>query len=140
MQEELDLEKEQQVRNLFSKDKFASMLGITLKDVKKGYASAAVKISSDMLNGARLANGGICFTLADFVLAVAANTLSETISLSLSVNINYIKAAKEGDILTAVAQCCEQAGKVKSVIVNVTNQMGEVLASVQGITIAVAKR
>ena len=134
-------EKEKElILQLFSKDYFAAKLGISIVEFEAGMALAKMTVSDDMLNGAGVANGGVIFTLADFALAVAANTIGEFMSLTLGMNINYIKSALCGETIMAKAICEAKSNKIISCNVAVTNQNGEIIASAQGISYITSKR
>ena len=122
------------IRELFLTDIFAVNLGIRIDDIGEGRAAASLEISGQMLNGARVANGGVTFTLADYALAIAANTLGENISLTSNVNINYCGAVRQGDMLTAEASVGVKKGRNAFLSVNVRNQKGEVVALAQSMT------
>ena len=127
-------EKERQLRAMFGEDRFIIACGVKIEEIGQGYARAAMDVREDMLNGAQVANGGALFTLADLAFAVAANSMSENISLTLSMQMNFLKSAKLGDHLVAQAQCLSGGGKMGSYDVTVRNQEGIMLASAQGMS------
>ena len=122
------------IRELFLTDIFAVNLGIRIDDISEGRADASLEISGEMLNGAKVANGGVTFTLADYALAIAANTLGESISLTSNVNISYCGAVRRGDVITAEASVSVKKGRSAFLSVSVRNQKGEIVALVQGVT------
>lgn len=101
-----DLEVHQQhyheILEKLKQDPFAQFLGIELVELGPGTATAEVKITENMLNAHGTAHGGVIFTLADFVFAVACNSYGKT-SVGLSVNVNYLAASFQGKLLRATA-------------------------------------
>ena len=120
------------IRELFDGDMFAKELGITITSVEDGHAEAVMTVTEKMINGAGVANGGALFTLVDFAMAVAANSKSDGLSLTMNVNINYCKPSELGDIVTAKGACLAQSGKSTSCNVIATNQKGDVVAVAHG--------
>lgn len=90
-----DLEK---AREFFGNDKYATKLtGIKIVDVKNQYAKCKLQLSDNHKNALGFAMGGVMFTLADFVFAIATN-FGETKTVTTSSTINYLSSPK-GDVL-----------------------------------------
>jgi acyl-CoA thioesterase len=83
-------------------DTFAQSLGIRLLEVGPGTATAEIDITEHMLNAHGSTHGGVIFSLADFVFAVACNSYGKT-SVGLSVNVGFLSASFKGDTLRATA-------------------------------------
>ncbi len=119
----------QTVQELIAGDQFCNFIGVELLDVQLGTAKAKIEIKEHHLNGAGIIQGGVIFTLADLVVAAAANS-HENISLVINSNISYIKAVSKG---TLYAQAQEESlgSKLGTYSVKVTNDAGELIANVQ---------
>ena len=119
----------QTVQELIAGDQFCNFIGVELLDVQLGTAKAKIEIKEHHLNGAGVIQGGVIFTLADLVVAAAANS-HENISLVINSNISYIKAVSKG---TLYAQAQEESlgSKLGTYSVKVTNDAGELIANVQ---------
>ena len=64
----------QRAREFFQNDKYATKAtGIVIEHVEENYAKCSLKIGDDHKNALGNVMGGVCFTLADFVFAVATN-------------------------------------------------------------------
>ena len=124
----------EQIRELFMADAFARGLGIEIVDIGEGHAAASLRVTSEMLNGAGVANGGVTFTLADYALAIAANTLGQNISLTANMSISFCGAVRAGDILTAEARADVKSSRTAFLNVKVLNQSDAVIALAQGLT------
>ncbi len=85
------------------KDPFAKFLGIRLIEVGEGTATAELKVTQDMLNAHTTTHGAVIFALADVVFAAACNSYGRT-AVALSMNIGFLAASIEGDLLRATAK------------------------------------
>lgn len=90
------------VTEMIANDTFSQWLGIQVLDVKDGFAQVKMKVRSEMLNGHRVAHGGISFSLADSAFAFASNSHGQK-AVSIETSINHIKPIFEGDELVATA-------------------------------------
>ena len=84
------------------KDHFAEALGITVLEVKDGYAKVALKVEKNHTNALGFTHGGVIFSLADYAFAQACN-YGDNVAVAVQVNINFLKPSVEGDTLTAEA-------------------------------------
>ena len=120
------------IKAFFEKeDKFAADLGIELLELREGYAKARMPLRGNQLNGMASGHGGVIFSLADFVFAAAVNSHG-TIAVAINANISYIKAVKEGDVLTAEAAEIALHPKLAVCSVAVTGRDGDIVATFQG--------
>ena len=85
-----------------NRDNFAKHNGIKLIDANEGNATTAMKIELIHLNGLGLVHGGAIFTLGDFTLGTAVNSLGGK-HVTMNASINFIKAASEG-VLIGIAK------------------------------------
>jgi len=119
------------VREFFKGDRFAARNGVSLLEVRPGYAKARMLVEEHHCNGYRIAHGGAIFTLADFAFAVAANSHG-TVAVAVNVNISFVKAGELG-VLLAEAREVSRGPKLSSYTVHVTNEAGELIAVFQGL-------
>lgn len=114
------------------KDALASYLGIKLIEMKPGYACATMKVKPELLNGVGVTHGGAVFTLADVAFAAASNAHGP-VALALNVNIHFLKATTEGDILKATAVEENLTRKTGLYRLEVKNSSGETVALAEGL-------
>jgi len=114
------------------KDALARHLGIELVKMEPGYASALMKVTPELLNGEGYTHGGAIFTLADLVFAAASNAHGP-VALGLNVNINFLKATKEGAILTATAHEDNLSKRTGLYRLEVKDENGELVAIAEGL-------
>ena len=118
-------------RRMLEDDAASTSLGMTLEEVRPGYARVTMAIRPDMLNGFKMMHGGFTFTLADTAFAVACNSYNK-LTVAQSCDVDFTNSAKAGDVLTA--ECTEALRRGRSGIydVTVTNQDGTVIALFRG--------
>lgn len=110
----------------------ARHLGISLTEIRPGYASATLKVTPELLNGARLTHGSTVFALADIVFAAASNSHGP-LALALNVSINFLKATGEGAVLTAVAREENLTRKTGLYRLEVKDEKDDLVAIAEGI-------
>jgi acyl-CoA thioesterase len=119
------------IQAFFNKaDAFARHNGMTISEVREGYARAEMALQPFHMNGAQTVHGGALFTLADFAFAAASNS-SGQLALSISSSISIFKGAKQGKLI-AEAQQISASNKLASFDVRVRNEAGDLLAAFQG--------
>lgn len=130
-QEERDKLAKNVVEQMMREDFFSQWLGITLVEIREGYAKLQLTLREDMLNGFGVIHGGVTFSLADSAFAFACNNRNN-LSMALDANITFTKAAQPGDALTAEAKEVHNGRSTGLYLVTVTNQTGEQLALFKG--------
>lgn len=114
----------------FKNDRYAALTGIELKEAGEGYAKATLIVEDKHLNANGVTQGGVIFTLADFVTGVASNSHGE-MAVSISGHVNFLKGSRPGDVLTAEAQERFLHKRLGNYQVNVTNQSGDLVATLE---------
>ncbi|MCS7139628.1 MAG: hydroxyphenylacetyl-CoA thioesterase PaaI [Candidatus Nezhaarchaeota archaeon] len=117
---------------VFRQDPYAKFLGIELLEVRDGYSKAALTVQDFMLNFHGVAHGGLIASLADAAFAAASNSHNKK-AVALSLNINYRKPARVGDVLIAEA-FEESLGKITATYrIAVKNSEDNLVAVGQGL-------
>lgn len=100
------------------KDDYASeWMGIEVVALDDGHATIRMSLRQEMLNGFGMAHGGMIFAFGDTAFALACNPASPepgdegTITVASGVDINFLKPAFRGQILTAVANRRASTGR-----------------------------
>ncbi|MRR34731.1 hotdog fold thioesterase [bacterium] len=86
-----------------AEDPYAGLLGVSVEEVRRGYARCSVTIRPDMLNFLGMAHGGLVFSLADVAFSAASNS-DHSPFYALDVSGSFLAAAKVGDEITAEAE------------------------------------
>jgi acyl-CoA thioesterase len=92
-----------------------------------------------MTNGHGICHGGLVFALADSAFAFACNSHGAN-TVAAGAAIEFLRPAREGDLLTAVATERWRAGRSGIYEIEVTNQDGETVALFRGRSHQVAGR
>ena len=104
------------------KDDYASeWMGIEVLALADGHATIRMTLRQEMLNGFGMAHGGMIFAFGDTAFALACNpaspppgaagTETDSITVASGVDINFLKPAFQGQVITAVADRRSSAGR-----------------------------
>ena len=93
---------EQSAAAMWADDAASQALGMTLDDVRPGYARLSMTVRPDMVNGHGICHGGLVFALADSAFAFACNSYNRS-TVAQACDIVFVSAARLGDDLVAEA-------------------------------------
>jgi acyl-CoA thioesterase len=116
---------------MFERDPASQKLGMTLDEIRPGYARMSMRVRDDMLNGHSTCHGGYIFMLADSAFAFACNS-HNFVTVGAGCTIDYLAPGREGDLLTAEATEQALTGKTGVYDIVVTNQEGRKVALFRG--------
>lgn len=122
---------ETSVRALYDADRASQALGMRLIAVHPGEARIAMRVRADMANGHGLCHGGVLFALADSAFAFACNSYGVA-TVAAGATIDFLRPAKVGDELVAVAAERSRGRRTGLYDVSVNNQHGETVALFRG--------
>ena len=105
--------------------------GIAIEEARAGYVRLRMTLRDDMLNGHRIAHGGMVFSLADTAFAYVCNGKNER-TVAAQASIVFLDAAKEGETLAAVAEEVSRAGRSGVTRVTVKSSDGRPIAEFTG--------
>ena len=112
-------------------DAFSQWLQIERLEEGPGHCTLRMMVREEMVNGFRIAHGGISYALADSALAFASNAHGIK-AVSIETSISHLRPVQVGDILTAMATE-DNLGKRTGVYrVEVMNQHGRLVALFKG--------
>lgn len=118
-------------KTMYERDPASQALGMTLDEIRPGYARMSMPVRGDMLNGHGTCHGGYIFMLADSAFAFACNSHNLN-TVGAGCTIDYIAPGREGDVLVAEAVEQALAGKTGVYDVAVSNQEGRRIALLRG--------
>ena len=110
--------------------------GIVIEEARAGYARLSMAVRADMLNGHRIAHGGMVFALADTAFAYVCNG-GNAKSVAAHASITFLGSAKEGETLVAEAQQVAAAGRSGVTRVAVRTADGRLVAEFTGTSRAI---
>ena len=117
---------QQAFMDFFLHDEFARQNGITIVEIKEGYARTQVHIGPRHLNAGGNVQGGVLFTLADLAFAAATNSHG-TLTVTSAANITFVRGANAG-IITAEAHELVNHRHLPFCEVRITDEEGQLLA------------
>ena len=102
---------------ILENDYASEWMGIEVLALRDGHATIRMTLRQEMLNGFGMAHGGMIFAFGDTAFALACNPIhpapgeENTITVASGVDINFLKPAFRGQVLTAVADRRSSAGR-----------------------------
>jgi phenylacetic acid degradation protein PaaD len=115
---------------MWADDAASQALGMTLDEVRPGYARMSMLIRSDMVNGHGICHGGFVFALADSAFAFACNSYNRS-TVAQACDIVYVAAVRLGDHL--VAEAVERTRYGRNGVYDVSvRRDGDVVAEFRG--------
>ena len=116
---------------MFDNDPFSQWLGIERILDAPGKSVLRMRVREEMLNGFKIAHGGISYSLADSALAFASNAHGIQ-CVSVETSISHIKKVMVGDVLTTEVEEKNVSSKIGIYHVIVYNQNQEAVAYFKG--------
>ncbi len=106
-------------------------LGMELVCCEPGRATMRMAVRPLHLNGHQICHGGFIFTLADSTFAYACNSRNHN-TVANGCNIEFLRPAHQGDVLTAEGVEQSLAGRHGIYDIRVSNQKGQTVALFRG--------
>ena len=119
------------VDELYKTDPALKVLGIKLLSVGSGKAVMTMEVGPQMLNGYGICHGGFIFTLADSAFAYACNSYDFN-AVAQNCVIDFVRKGITGNVLTAIAEEKNLAGRTGLYDITVSNENNEVVAYFRG--------
>ena len=105
---------------MWKEDDASSGLGMTIVEVRPGFAVLTMMVQPHMVNGQRIAHGGFIFLLADSSFAFACNSHNQR-AVAAQCDITFIRPGQLGDVLVATAREVSRSGRSGIYDVRVTS-------------------
>src|SRR3954470_335734 len=109
-------------------DPLAGHLGITLEQVRPGYARASMTVGPRLLNTVGTAHGGATMALLDVVHAAVSNSHG-TVAVAQDVHTEFLSPGAEGDLLVAEGVELHRTGRTAVYRIEATAQDGRRVAT-----------
>ena len=119
----------EEIREYFSKDRYAYDTGAYIEDVRECYAKISLELGDKHLNAVGGVMGGVYFTIADFAFAVASNTDTPG-TVSLTSDISFLGVPKSKKIF-AEAELVRNGRTTCCYNISVTDEKGNPVAAVK---------
>ena len=105
--------------------------GIHIEDARSGYCRLSMRVRADMLNGHKIAHGGMIFALADTAFAYVCNGANHA-SVAAQASIVFLDKVAEGETLIAEAEEVAKEGRAGVTRVAVRTADGRAIAEFTG--------
>jgi acyl-CoA thioesterase len=105
--------------------------GIVIEEARAGYCRLRMELRDEMLNGHRIAHGGMVFALADTAFAYVCNGRNER-AVAAQASIVFLGSAKAGETLVAEGQEVASEGRSGVTRVAVRTADGRAIAEFTG--------
>ena len=105
--------------------------GIVIEEARAGYCRLRMELRDDMLNGHRIAHGGMVFALADTAFAYVCNGRNER-AVAAQASIVFLGSAEAGETLVAEAEEVAAEGRSGVTRVSVRTAEGRAIAEFTG--------
>src|SRR4051795_8706933 len=109
-------------------DPLAAHLGISLTEVRPGYARATMTVAPTHLNAVGTAHGGATMALLDVVHAAVSNSHG-TVAVAQDVHTEFLSAGRPGDVLEAEGVEVHRTGRTAVYRIEATTQDGRPVAT-----------
>ncbi len=129
----MDVPARDAAESMYADDSASKTLGMEIVDVTYGGAVVTMTVTETMVNGLDICHGGLIFSLADSAMAFASNSYNQY-AVATQAEIDWVRPAKRGDVLTALATERHKSGRNAITDVVVTNDAGETVAHFRGRT------
>ena len=116
---------------LMADDVAARALDIRIDAIAPGEAALSMTVTKAMTNGHGIGHGGFIFLLADTAFAYACNSHNQR-AVAQHCSILYLKPAREGARLTAVAREVRRIERNGVYDVSVSDETGAAIAEFRG--------
>ncbi|MCW2967985.1 MAG: thioesterase superfamily protein [Solirubrobacteraceae bacterium] len=109
-------------------DPLAEHLGITLEQVRPGYARAAMTVTPQLLNTVGTAHGGATMALLDVVHAAVSNSHG-TVAVAQDVHTEFLAPGRPGDRLVAEGTELHRSNRTAVYRIDARAQDGRLIAT-----------
>ena len=117
--------------DMLAKEGTGPAWGISIDEVRAGFARVSMVVRADMLNGHGFAHGGMIFSLADTAFAYVCNGANHA-SMAAQASIIFLDKVREGETLVAEAEEVAREGRAGVTRVAVRCGDGRIVAEFTG--------
>ncbi len=118
-----------ELRTRIQGDPWSRTLGIEFLALDRGFCRVGLIVQPHMVNFQGYPHGGVIFSLADIAFGAACNSHGEP-AVALNMTISFLTAVPAGSRLIAEAREIKQGRRAGFYQVNVTSEVGALVAQV----------
>ena len=119
------------VEQMMQTDRMSQWLGISVLAYTPGNVICQMTVRDEMVNGMKIAHGGITYSLSDSALAFAVNAHGIK-SVSVETSISHLQPVQIGDKLTTSTKELSLSRKIGVYLIEIVNQHQEIVSSFKG--------
>ena len=119
------------VDQMMQTDRMSKWLGISVLAYTPGNVICQMTVRDEMVNGMKIAHGGITYSLSDSALAFAVNAHGIK-SVSVETSISHLQPVQIGDQLTTSTKELSLSRKIGVYLIEIVNQHQEIVSSFKG--------
>jgi acyl-CoA thioesterase len=119
------------VQIMMENDAFSQWMNVEVTSIEKGACTLKTTVHSDMLNGFKIAHGGISYSLSDSALAFSANAYGYQ-CVSIETSISHIRPVFENDELTVTCEELHRGRSIGIYSVDIYNQNNKLISKFKG--------
>jgi acyl-CoA thioesterase len=119
------------VDQMMQTDRMSQWLGISVLAYTPGNVICQMTVRDEMVNGMKIAHGGITYSLSDSALAFAVNAHGIK-SVSVETSISHLQPVQIGDQLTTSTKELSLSRKIGVYLIEIVNQHQEIVSSFKG--------
>lgn len=123
----------------FAVTPYATLLGMKLLELSRGYAKLSMEVQPEHLNFGKLLHGGVIMSLADQAFACACNTYGK-MYVAIEVSTNLFATAEVGETIFAECNVIHLGKTIGVCEMTVTNANGRLIARATGTAAGIHNR
>jgi acyl-CoA thioesterase len=127
----------ERIQTIFQNDRVIQDFGMTLVEVREGYAKVSVPVAERFLNAHRIGHGVLLFAVADAAFALAVNAARDAVGVQWS--LNALRAARPGETVIGEAKVIHAGRQSLVCELTVTAGDGRILVKGQATALPVTR-
>ena len=119
------------LEKFYEDDPFIHVIDLSLANVEVGQVALGMPITKKHTNAHGIAHGGVLMALADTAMGASCMSVNKKV-VTMDLNINFIKAAKLGENVIAIAEVLHDGNKTMVSEVQILGETGNLCAKARG--------
>lgn len=124
-------EVEEHIRNFYDDNPYVQMLRLGLGDIQEGLVELTLNVENHHTNFYGIAHGGALMSVADTAMGAACLSCNKKV-VTMSFNMNFIKAIPEGKAMKAIGRVLHNGSRTMACEVELWDEDGRLLSKGNG--------
>ena len=121
----------EKMEQFYENDPFIHVIDMSLVNIEDGQVTLGMPITEKHTNAHGIAHGGVLMSLADTAMGASCMSVNKKV-VTMDLNINFIRAAKLGENVIAVAEVLHNGGKTMVSEAKILSEKGDLCAKARG--------